>query len=106
VRRLRATLALLTLSCAGVPLAREGLTDPGALLFNGYTRADVDCYACHNGDGRGARGPALIFKVPRLSEDKIARTIRNGKGMMPKYGEKLSDDEVAQVVSWLKATFR
>ncbi len=105
MRRLTA-MALLTMSCAGVPLAREGLTDPGALLFNGYTRPDVDCYTCHNGDGRGAKGPGLIFKVPRLSEDKLARTIRNGKGLMPKYGAKLSDDEVNQVVTWLKITFR
>lgn len=101
-----AVVALALCSCAGVPLAREGLTDPGALLFNGYTRSEVDCYTCHNGDGRGAKGPALIFKVPRLSEDKVARTIRNGKGVMPKYGAKLSDDEVAQLVTWLKATFR
>ncbi len=94
------------LSCAGVPLPREGLSDPGALLFNGYVRPSVDCYECHNGDGRGARGPALLYKVPRLSPEKITRLIKSGSGMMPKYVDKLSDEEIAQVVSWLKVTFR
>lgn len=91
--------------CAGVPIPREQLSDPGALLYNGYVRPEVDCYVCHNGDGTGARGPAVHTKVPRLSEEKLASVIKSPKGFMPKYGAKMSDEEIALVAKWLKATF-
>jgi mono/diheme cytochrome c family protein len=106
LRALLVSVAIGFVSCAGIPLPREGLSDPGALLFNGYVRPDIDCYVCHNGDGRGARGPALLYKVPRLSPEKINRLIQSGSGMMPKYTGKLSDEELAQLVAWLKLTFR
>ena len=92
--------------CAGVPLPKEQLSDPGALLYNGYTRPEVDCYICHNGDGKGARGPALVSKVPRLSEEKVVRAIKSAKGLhMPKYDSKMTDEEIALVARWLKASF-
>lgn len=108
VTRLVAVAALcgLGFGCAGVPLPREQLTDPGALLFNGYVRPEVDCFRCHNGDGKGARGPSLERKVPRMPADRIAKTIRKGEGLMPKFpAEKLSDEEMQQVIAWLKSTF-
>jgi mono/diheme cytochrome c family protein len=106
LRALLVSVAIGAVSCAGIPLPREGLSDPGALLFNGYVRPDIDCYVCHNGDGRGARGPALLYKVPRLSPEKISRLIQSGSGMMPNYADKLSAEELAQLVAWLKLTFR
>ncbi len=94
----------LSFSCAGVPLPREQLTDPGALLFNGYTRGTVDCFHCHNGDAKGARGPSLEHRVPRLGATGITKVIKNGSGFMPKYAD-MTDDEILQVVGWLKTTF-
>ncbi len=41
-----------------------------------------------------------------MSEEKIAKVIRGAKGFMPKYGSKMTDEEIAQVAQWLKATFR
>ena len=53
------------------------ITNPGALLFNGYTEREVDCYRCHNGDGAVTwRGPALSKRVPKLSDALRAK----GKG--------------------------
>lgn len=106
----RLTLMLTTLalgtSCAGVPLPREQLTHPGALLFNGYARETIKCFICHNGDATGARGPSLARDVRSHGTEKLAAIIRKGPGLMPSYPpEKLNDEELGQVVEWLKATF-
>lgn len=106
MRRAWLLVPVLAVSCAGVPLPREQLTDPGALLFNGYVRPEVDCFRCHNGDAKGARGPSLERKAARMPADRIVKTMRKGEGFMPKYPqEKLSDEEAQQIAAWLKATF-
>ena len=92
-------------SCAGVPLARESIQDPGQLLFNGYTNPEVACYRCHNGDGHGARGPDLAKRVPGLTDEGIKNTILDGKGFMPAHKGKIKDEEVAQIITWLRASF-
>jgi mono/diheme cytochrome c family protein len=103
--RVAALLALAS-GCAGVPVPKDKLTDPGALLFNGYANKDVDCYHCHNGDGSGTlRGPDLGKKVPTDSDEEIKKTILEGKAIMPSYKGKLSDEELGQLTTWLRATF-
>lgn len=99
-------LALWTSACAvGVQLPREELTSPGALLFNGYTNPKVDCFRCHNGDGKGARGPSLIKRVPASSDEELRKVVTKGGRRMPSFGEKVSDDEVTQLVEWLRQAF-
>ncbi|MCC6336782.1 MAG: cytochrome c [Myxococcales bacterium] len=99
-------LAVALSACAGVPLPRESLTDPGALLFNGYTKPKVDCFRCHNGNGQGAsRGPNLAPRVPKKSDERLAKVIREGEGFMPKYKDDLTDEEVTQVIAWMRASF-
>ena len=103
-RSVLVVLAVVGSACAGVQLPKEQLTEPGALLFNGYVKTDADCWHCHNGDGKGARGPSLAVRVPKLSAEAIKKTIREGDGFMPKY-DTLSDDEVNLLTTWLQATF-
>ena len=99
--------ALIGAACAGAPIARDRLTDPGALLYNGYSNPAVDCYKCHGGDGSGAflRGPGLADRVPSLTPEQIAEVIQKGKGHMPSFSEKLTRTEIDQIVAWLKASF-
>jgi mono/diheme cytochrome c family protein len=94
-------------ACAGVQLPKEKLGDsPGALMFNGYTKAEVGCYACHNGDAAGTmRGPGLADHVRDDSDSQLAEVIKNGNGRMPAHKDRLTDDEVGQLVGWLRATF-
>jgi mono/diheme cytochrome c family protein len=101
-----ANLLVFAASCAGVPLPRESLDNPGALLFNGYTKDKVDCFRCHNGDGRGSgRGPSLAARVPKKSDERLGKVIREGDGPMPGFKDSLTDEEVGQLLGWLRASF-
>jgi len=93
-------------ACAGVQLPKEQLTEPSALLFNGYVRAEVDCWHCHNGDGKGSgKGPNLTRRVARMTKEKVARVIRDGDGYMPDFKKVLSEEEIVGLATWLKVQF-
>jgi cytochrome c551 len=93
-------------ACAGAPLPREGVHQPGALLLNGYANPAADCYHCHGGDGSGTwRGANLAKRVPTLTAAQIRDVILQGKGIMPSFETKLSSAEVDQLVSWLRESF-
>ena len=97
-----ATAALLGLAACstGVQLARDEAGSPGRMLFNGYAKEGVTCYQCHNGDGTGTwKAPALTDVGFALSEEEIRDTIQGGSGMMPAFDDKLSDEELGQIVT-------
>ena len=101
-------LAALGFGCGsgGNQLPRDRVTSAGEALFNGYTKPDVKCFECHDGTGHGSTwGPSLVQRVPRRTDDELAATIRGGKGKMPAFRDKLTDPEIAQLVTWLRSTF-
>jgi mono/diheme cytochrome c family protein len=104
---LGAALASLGAGCGGVPLVKDGLTEPGALLFNGYSNPNADCYHCHGGDGTGRflHGPDLYNEVPGATDAEISETIHKGKSIMPAYTGKLSDGEIDTLTHWLRGKF-
>lgn len=104
MKQLLSLLSLASLAACSAPqLARERIADPGQLLFNGYARADVDCYRCHAGDASGTwKGPRLVGITSHASAEELRAAIRSGPGIMPAYGEEqLTDAEVDQVLAWL-----
>jgi len=104
----RLALVALAIGCGGggAQLPRDQITDPAQSLFNGYAKSAVDCYECHNGDGRGTKwGPPLAQRVPRLTDDQIRGVIVDGRGKMPAFRAKLTDAEVGELVTWLRARF-
>jgi PQQ-dependent dehydrogenase (methanol/ethanol family) len=64
------------------------------------------CQACHGGEGRGDRGPALTTSnFPHGSEDvDLFRSIRTGiaGSEMPAF-QKLTDDQVWQLISYIRS---
>jgi tetratricopeptide (TPR) repeat protein len=64
-----------------------------------YTRV---CLVCHGVEGRGDAGPAL---VPLDKEyEEVLATVREGGGQMPPFAsERVSDEEVRQIVDYLKS---
>jgi cytochrome c5 len=90
----------------GKQIPRTNIADPGEAIFNGYTKPNVKCYECHDGTGHGTKwGPALATRVPRLDDSELKHKILDGYGKMPAFRGKLSDDELAQLVAWLRRTF-
>ncbi len=63
-----------------------------------------NCATCHLDDGSGDVGPSLIDHVPHHDDSILVETILNGKGGMPAF-DTLTDQEVADVLSYLRATF-
>lgn len=96
----------IVVSCAGTQIPKDRITDPGEALFNGQTSPKIDCYRCHNGDGKGTwRGPNLAEQVPKMTDPSIARTIYEGPGMMPSYKGKIDDQQIALITAWLRSKF-
>jgi mono/diheme cytochrome c family protein len=84
-------------------LAADSKSDAmaGAVLYR-----DKGCAHCHGAHGEGTpKAPALfdIRKSKLWTGDKITQQILNGGQKMPPFADSLSDAEVAQVVSFLRA---
>src|SRR5260370_26978967 len=99
---MRACLILLAAAACGgegKQLPGDRITEPSALVFNGYAHANVRCLECHGGDGEGTKwGPALATRVPKLSDDQLRAAIVDGKGKMPAFRAKLTAAEVDALV--------
>jgi len=89
----------------GNALPPQSLESPGGKLFNGYTKPDVKCFSCHNGDAMGANGPNLGERVPKLSDEAILKAINEGPSYMPSFKDDLTETEKQQIVAWLRERF-
>lgn len=99
---------VLTLAACkgGSQTPRDAVEHPGQALFNGHTKPDVTCFKCHGGDATGkGPGPNLAEHVSHHSDEDLARVIYEGPGIMPSYQGKLSDEEVRQIIAWLRLRF-
>ena len=73
----------------------------GAVLFR-----DKGCSYCHGADLHGTKkAPALadIRSDKNWPADKMTDQILNGGQKMPPFRDSLSDDEIAQLVAFLRA---
>jgi cytochrome c6 len=91
-----ACLFLLT-----APARAQG--DAGALF-------KAKCAACHGPDGKGETSMGKTLKVRDLSSDDVQKqtdaqltdAIGIGKGKMPAYKGKLTDDQIKQLVGYIR----
>lgn len=86
------------LTLAGAP---AGDPSEGEALF------EANCAMCHGGDATGMMGmhPALRGAVDRLTVEGVEVTIRNGRDTrppMPAFGDRLGDDDIADLVAYLE----
>jgi mono/diheme cytochrome c family protein len=70
------------------------------------------CASCHGRDGRArtsrgklkhARDLADSEWQSRVSDERIFNSIMNGKGKMPAYGKRLSEQEIDPLVTYVRA---
>ena len=76
----------------------------GALLFR-----DKGCAYCHGAGGEGTKkAPALLMirEDKAWTAEKMTEQILDGGDKMPPFRDSLSDDEIAQIVAYLRAKHR
>jgi len=73
-----------------------------------YTK---NCASCHGSDGRAktfkgklkhARNLVDAEWQDKVSDERIFNSIMNGKGKMPAYGKKLSEQEIDSLVAYVR----
>jgi mono/diheme cytochrome c family protein len=99
--------AMKKMLALALTVAVLGLTVPAA--FAADLSADANfkakCAMCHgaNAEGKPAMKTAPLKDSASKSADELTATITNGKGKMPAYKGKLSDDEIKTLVTEIKA---
>jgi cytochrome c6 len=99
VKWIVAVVCLLALTIAPLGAAQATSTD-GANLYK------AKCAACHGADGAGKstmkntdlRAP----EVQKQSDAQLQEAVTNGKGKMPGYKDKLSKDQIAGLVTYMR----
>ena len=76
--------------------------DANASKSSGQAAFDRVCHICHGPEGRGDGAPRLV-PFDRSYEELLA-IVRDGRGEMPPISERrLKDEEVAQIIEYLKS---
>jgi mono/diheme cytochrome c family protein len=88
-----------------------------AFLFSTCVRADDalqiykhQCAACHGENGKGDTPEGKRLKTPDLgsaevqnkSDAELAKIVADGKGKMPKFGGKLTKDQINDLVASIR----
>ena len=101
-----AAVVLVVGSCGGgdgtTPQGRPGTTLTGDLEL-GEAVFRKNCASCHGRTGSGGMGPkladgAVVDRYPDPSEHRDV--VVDGRGAMPAWGDRLSDDEIDAVVRY------
>ena len=65
----------------------------------------VRCSGCHSTDGRTKVGPPLfhILKSGRLTTGQVRNIVKNGRDSMPPFRRKLNEEELDDLIEYLKS---
>lgn len=97
-----ATLVLALLVCK--PVRAQEKASPGATTFKSK------CVLCHGADGSGNTplGKQLQAanlgskEVQKQSNAELHKIVHDGRANMPSFAEQLSDDEITQVIQFVR----
>lgn len=96
--RFTAVIMVLSLVCATGAWAQDA-----AALYKSK------CQSCHGADGKGSPvGQKLGVKdfhspeIAKLSDEELFKSTKDGKGKMPAYNGKISDDDIKALVKFIR----
>jgi cytochrome c6 len=99
VKVMISTMALGILLAAALPAAADDV----AALYKSK------CQVCHGADGKGTpAGQKLGVKdfhsaeVAKQSDADLVKVTKEGKGKMPKYEGKLTDDQIKELIKYIR----
>ena len=106
VRRLQLIVAVFVLFSMGIAASTLAYAE-GA---SGEATFKAKCVLCHGADGAGntTLGKQLQAanlgskEVQKKTDAEIRKTVHDGNGNMPPFGEQLSDDEITQVIKYVR----
>jgi mono/diheme cytochrome c family protein len=79
-------------------------TDSESLTIDAAAIYGSNCSGCHGGDRSGGRGPSLLPERLTGDASQYVKTITDGRGGMPSFSNKLSQDEISALVDWILTT--
>lgn len=85
-------------------LSAEGDAEAGEAVFRAATDEQT-CTDCHGEQGEGGFGPNLESRFASKTEWELMTAILDGRGGMPAWGETLDDEQLADLLAFLRATF-
>lgn len=88
---------------SGATTRIEGILALTGDSTNGGTLFAASCASCHGDDGKTGTASNLAAVVPDLPDQELVNTIISGKGSMP--AQDLEDQDTADILAWLRATF-
>lgn len=94
-------IATPALPALAAPQKSNDSAKAGAVLFS-----DKGCTYCHGSVGQGAKkGPPVteLWKDKTWTDEKITNQILNGGQKMPPFQDSVTDDEVKDLIAWLRA---
>jgi mono/diheme cytochrome c family protein len=116
--RLKRFLARTAVCLATVPLPAalagdatppEMSNGPRFIQTDGAALYRATCQGCHMPDGEGAKGagmyPALAGNPQVATSAYVADVVLQGRNGMPGFGDRMSDDQVAAVVNYVRTHF-
>ena len=77
----------------------------GGNVFSGKELYLNECSACHGSDGRGEMAGIASFSESNVlfkADRELISVISHGKGIMPAYKGLLTNDEIRDVVAYLR----
>ncbi len=75
----------------------------GGKIFQGLKTINVKCAGCHGTLGEGGmRAPSLTKGVNNITTEQFVAIVRDGRGGMPAFGSMLKEEEIRQIVDWIK----
>lgn len=116
IRSFKLKLLLLSASLVTTALFADGdpqlSTTAGSRLFDATTGEELykaSCQACHMADGKGDNGagfyPSLANNVRLMSGKTTVDTVTNGLRGMPPFREYFSDEQIVEVVNYVRTNF-
>jgi cytochrome c oxidase cbb3-type subunit 3 len=101
---------LAALAASGEPESKKAKQP-----VSGRTVYANNCARCHGGDGTGQTTMGQMTEAPNLTDagwhrgksaSRMAASVANGRGQMPAFKKKLSRQEIAAAVAYVRALKR
>lgn len=117
MKKLKAVvLCLFALAAlAHVRAGAEEKKESGKQLERGKAVYDARCARCHGADGRGQTTMGQMTEAPDLTDAKwratrsrarMVESVTRGRGQMPAFSKRLTKDEIAAAVAYVRALKR